>query len=99
MMSDKSLSIRVKIGNNEIELSGPAEEVSKALDDLPKIVSVVSIPSPLSSRHYCGFTEPRTTKQNGEEFPDHKCPDWNLMSRSSYMLYFRPSGDGRSREI
>ena len=41
-MSEKSLSIRIKIGNNEIEISGSPSNISKMLDDLPKIVDKVS---------------------------------------------------------
>ena len=41
-MSEESLSIRIKIGNNEIEISGSLDNISKMLDDLPKIVDKVS---------------------------------------------------------
>lgn len=74
-MSDKSLSIRVKIGNNEIELSGPAEEVSKALDDLPKIVSVVSNSfSTIKTDTTVASQSPESTMQNVEEFPTISAP-------------------------
>ena len=41
-MNDKSLTIRIKIGNNEIEISGSPEDIPKTLEDLPKIVGKVS---------------------------------------------------------
>ena len=47
-MSEKTLSIRIKIGNNEIEVTGSPEEISKTLDDLPKIVEKVSLAFPTS---------------------------------------------------
>ncbi|HYB92630.1 MAG TPA: hypothetical protein VED00_00585 [archaeon] len=41
-MSTQPFSLRVKIGNYEIELSGTREEVLQALNDLPEIVNKVS---------------------------------------------------------
>jgi len=41
-MSAHPFSLRVKIGNYEIELSGAREEVLQALNDLPDIVNKVS---------------------------------------------------------
>jgi len=39
MMSDKKLTMRIRKGQNEIELSGTKEEVMMTLRDLPSLVS------------------------------------------------------------
>jgi len=41
-MSTQPFSIRVKIGNHEIEISGTKDEVLKTLEELPNIVTKVS---------------------------------------------------------
>jgi len=41
-MSTQPFSLRVRLGNYEIEISGTREEVLKALEDLPTIVNKVS---------------------------------------------------------
>jgi len=41
-MSVQPFSIRVKIGNHEVEISGTKDEVLKTLDELPNIVTKVS---------------------------------------------------------
>ena len=42
-MIDKSLTIRVKIGNNEVEISGSGlEDISKTLENLPQIIDKIS---------------------------------------------------------
>ncbi len=40
MMSDKKLTMRIRRGQNEIEISGSKEEVIMTLRDLPSLVSV-----------------------------------------------------------
>jgi hypothetical protein len=40
MMSDKNLTMRIRKGQNEIEISGSKEEVMTILRDLPSLVSV-----------------------------------------------------------
>jgi len=41
-MSDKPFTLRIRIGNNEVELSGSQTDVLKALDNLPEIVGKVT---------------------------------------------------------
>ena len=40
-MDDQSFNIRIRIENNEVELSGSKTDVLKALDDLPGIVKKI----------------------------------------------------------
>ena len=40
-MSESSFTIRIRIGNQEVEIRGNREEALKALDDLPAIVEKV----------------------------------------------------------
>ncbi|MFQ6076905.1 MAG: hypothetical protein ACE5Z5_12395 [Candidatus Bathyarchaeia archaeon] len=41
-MSVQPFTLKVKMGNNEVELSGSMSDVLKALDDLPQIVGKVN---------------------------------------------------------
>ncbi len=41
-MSDNSFSIRVKMGESEIELKGGKDDVLSVINDLPKIIPIIS---------------------------------------------------------
>ncbi len=41
-MSDNSFSIRVKMGESEIELKGDKDDVLSVINDLPKIIPIIS---------------------------------------------------------
>lgn len=41
-MSNQSFTVRIRIGNKEVELSGSMSDVMKTLDDLPQIIGKVN---------------------------------------------------------
>jgi len=81
-LSGQSITIRVRIGNNEVELSGAKDEVFETLASLPQIVGKVSeafggVPSAPPSP--AKTDSPQTTETGGlpsVTIPtDAKCPD------------------------
>jgi hypothetical protein len=79
--NDRAFTVRIRIGNNEIEISGTHEEVTRTLDDISELVSKVTsafgnIPTP----HHIQVNE-QTTQKSEEEFPSitidpaTACPD------------------------
>jgi len=81
-LSGSSITIRVKIGNNEVEVSGAREEVLETLTNLTQIVGKVSeafsgvqsSPQPLPKAVPAQTSEP-TMLPSVTMPPDAKCPD------------------------
>jgi hypothetical protein len=81
-LSGSSITIRVKIGNNEVEVSGAKEEVLETLTNLSQIVGKVSeafggvqsSPQPPPKAIPAQTSEP-TVLPSVTISPDAKCPD------------------------
>lgn len=69
-MSENVLTIRIKIGNNEIEISGSPGNISKMLEDLPIIVDKVST----SFSTVAPVSERSTAKQKQAKLPEEGFP-------------------------
>ncbi len=84
-MSSQPFTIRIRIGGNEVELSGSREDVLKSLEELPKIVNQVSGAFTASTTSATIIPMPQQAKAEppatSEEFPtisvslDTPCPD------------------------
>ncbi|MFH0748500.1 MAG: hypothetical protein V1915_01055 [Candidatus Bathyarchaeota archaeon] len=69
-MGEKTLTLRIKIANNEVELSGSLEDISKTLEELPKIVERVSISFKTATPTTIFTASPKqVAKTSEDEFP------------------------------
>jgi hypothetical protein len=78
--SDKQLTVRVRIGNNEIEISGNHEEVMKTLDNVSNLVSKVTVafgnvPISLPSVNETILQAPEEEYPSVSIDPATSCPD------------------------
>jgi hypothetical protein len=78
--SDKQFTVRVRIGNNEIEISGNQEEVMKTLDNVSDLVSKVTVafgnvPISLPSVNETILQAPEEEYPSVSIDPATSCPD------------------------
>ena len=78
--SDKQFTVRVRIGNNEIEISGNHEEVMKTLDNVSNLVSKVTVafgnvPISLPSVNETILQAPEEEYPSVSIDPATSCPD------------------------
>lgn len=82
-MSENSFSIRVKMGESEIELKGSKDEVLSVINDLPKIIPIISNSFDISATRIqqtdtASITPTESAKKDYPTLklsPDASCPE------------------------